>query len=357
MKIAIKTSILAAFLATLSLTFIRCESTANKAKTTTDLAITSSQSNEAPIYREPLVFIAGTDGSNYYKNAKKYYEDKQFEVVTEAFSITEIINWLNANYDERLYTDIYIVSKNNPWTGMELETNVHGKKTTANNLKEALLNGEIPKLNQGITQDTNIIFNASALGDDADLVLLLKSTLSTSSVSPKIIASSYYNVFGEKFSPHNLAKSYTVFYPTANSPGKVDLSKEIAKKYPNEKEIDWYDALNNETERFVGDAYTIQFNIPLSWEFIYEGDEEVPYFENQEEIIDWVKNNDEISAKMDNLNIPLEKFRWSSKTKKDKLTIKAITTVLSVLKPLIQPYGDLQHIEPEIDNLRLYSIH
>ena len=358
MKKAIKTPILASAILALSLVFIGCGNAPKETqKPTTDLAITTVKTNEIATYREPLVFIAGSDGSDYYKNAKKYYEDKQFEVITEAFSIQEIINWLNRNFDERLYTDIYIVNKSNPWTGMELETTVRGKKTTSATLKEALLDGNIPKLNEGITSETNIILNASALGDDSDLLNTLKMALSTSENSPKIIASSFYNVFGEKFSPHNLAKPFYVFYPTAKSPGKVDLSKEIANKYPNEKEVVWYDALNNETERFVGDAYTIQFNIPLDWEFVYEGDEEVPFFENTEEIIAWVKDHEEISKTIKSLDIPFEKFRWTSITKKDKLELKAVTTVLCVLKPLIQPYGDLQHIAPEIDNLRLYSIH
>ena len=42
--------------------------------------------------------------------------------------------------------------------------------------------------------------------------------------------------------------------------------------------------------------------------------------------------------------------------KGNKLIITGKTTVLCVLKPLIKPYGDLQHIEPDTENLRLYAM-
>ena len=59
---------------------------------------------------------------------------------------------------------------------------------------------------------------------------------------PNVVASSYVDVFGGEFSAHYLAKPYYVFYPYAHSPEMTDLSKEIARKYPEEKEIDWYNA-------------------------------------------------------------------------------------------------------------------
>ena len=56
------------------------------------------------------------------------------------FSLQEIIAWLNNNYDERLYSNIHIVSENNPWKGMHLETTINGEIVNENTLKNALLN-------------------------------------------------------------------------------------------------------------------------------------------------------------------------------------------------------------------------
>ena len=347
------TTVLGIVFLAISTLFISCNNKKKVNSTTTPIAISEKQ-NAVPTYREPLVFITGNNNSDFYKKAKSHFEEKQFEVITEAFSLQEIIIWLNANFDERLYSDIHIVSKNNPWKGMSLETTANGNHLTSGNLSSELAYGNIPKLDEVITTDTNVIFHSSALSQNSALIQTIKTAL-TSNVSPNIITSPHYNIFGGDFSDHYLAKPYYGFYPTAKSPGKTDLSKEFAKNYPHEKEIDWYTALNNEKERFIGDAYTIQFNIPLKWEFEYTGDEEVPYFENQDEIIAWVVENEEILHQIEGMNIPLKKFRWNSVTKNDKLVVKAITTVLCVLKPIIKPYGDLQHIEPEIDNLRLYN--
>ena len=339
-----------------SMAFISCETKKKKNSNTVATSFSPSEEiNTIPIYREPLVFITGKKQDVFYTNAKKYYENKQFEVITEAFSLQEIILWLNANYDDRLYSDIHIVSKSNPWGGLDMEPNINSGNLTIKRLKTALIDRKIPQLKNGIPKETNFIFDASTLGNNPELLETLKAALS-SNVSPNIIATPFYNNYGGTFSDHNLAKPYFGFYPTAQSPGKTDLSKEFAKKYPNEKEIDWYNALNNEVERYVGDAYTIQYNFPVQWEFSYNGDEEVPYFENAEEIMTWIQDNEELYNEIKAYNIPLEKFRWDSKTKRDKLIIKGITTVLCVLKPLIKPYGDLQHIEPEISNLRLYNI-
>jgi hypothetical protein len=174
---------------------------------------------------------------------------------------------------------------------------------------------------------------------------------------PKIVASRYHTIFGGKFSNHYLAQPYYVFYPTANSPGKIDLSKEIAKKYPEEKEIDWYTTLNNEEERYVGEAYTTKFNVPILWEFDYHNsDEEMPIFTKQEEVIQWIKNKEELLVELHKYSIPVEKFRWNWSVKNSKLIIRGRTTGVCVLKPLIKPYGDLKHIEPDTNNKRLYAM-
>lgn len=356
MKKALNFQFLTMVLLTFSLAFIGCETKKNDTKKVATTYVTTEQTNVIPTYREPLVFITGKERDSFYINAKKYYENKQFEVVTEAFSLQEIIDWLNNNFDERLYTDIYIVSKSNPWKGLDMEASINSGNLTLKSLRNALIDGKLPKLTNGITDETSFIFDASTLADNTELLETLKAALSSTNINPTIIATPFYNIYGGAFSDHNLAKPYFGFYPTAQSPGKTDLSKEFAKKYPNEKEINWYDALNNESERYVGEAYTIQYNFPVQWEFSYNGDEEVPYFEDAEEIMTWIRDNEELYNEIKAFNIPLEKFRWDSKTKSNKLIIKGITTVLCVLKPLIKPYGDLQHIEPEIDNLRLYTV-
>ena len=286
------------------------------------------------IFRQPLVFITGIDESDekFYKSAREYFINKQFEVVDNAFS------------------------DHNPWTGLEMETLINGDKVSTESLQKVITQGTLPILKEGIHKQTKVIFHSRGLGDNTELMKTLKNAFVADEV-PNVIASPYYDVFGGEFSEHYLAKPYYVFYPYSQSPGKTDLSKEITRKYPEEKEIDWYDALNNEKERYVGDAYTYRFSIPVKWEFDYtNSDDEMPSFKSPEAIMDWIEQNEELSRVIGKYDIPLEKFRWKSYVKGNKLTIKGKVTVLCVLKPLIKPYGDLQHVEPDTENLRLYAM-
>jgi hypothetical protein len=314
--------------------------------------------DEDVVLREPVVFITGNDTSsdNYYTNARNYFEQRKVEVVNGKYSLEEIINWLNNNADDLPYGEIHIVNKSNPFKGLTLETVVNGELVTKENLQEINNEGKLPILEDAITSNSKIIFHANGLGNNKELMNVLKNTFSANN-SPKVVASAYYSIFNGEFSNHFLAKPYYVFYPTANSPGKVDLSKEIAKKYPNEKDIDWNEAIYNETERFIGEAYYTQQNIPVKFELDYHNsDDEIPTFEIQEEIMDFIEQRTELYAEFQKLNIPLEKFRWSYKLKNSVLTIKGKSTVITILKPLIKQYGELQHIEPDTNNKRLYAM-
>jgi hypothetical protein len=134
----------------------------------------------------------------------------------------------------------------------------------------------LPTLKNVVNNNSKIIFHAAGLVEKKALLKTLKDTFYTTE-SPRVVASQYQSIFGGKFSNHYLAKWYYIFYPTAYAPVKTDLSKEIAKKYPQEKDNDWFDALNNEKERYIGEAYTTQFAIPIKWEFDYfNSDNEMP---------------------------------------------------------------------------------
>jgi len=356
MKKILNTKVIAIVLLAFSISFTSCN---RKKKTTATIAPTvlAEEISEAPIYREAIVFITGVDSenSNQYTSAKRYFEEKQFEVITEAFSLQENSSWLNNKYDDRLYADIHIVNENNPWKGMHLETAINGKIVNENTLRNDLLNNELPKVEKRIADDTKIVVHVPALGSNTNLIEGMKTVFS-SNKQPNIVATPFYTIFGGEFSKYHLAKPFYEFYPTAHSPGKVDVSKAFAKKYPQE-DIDWLETLYNESERYVGDPFTTQFNLPIKMEVDFtDSDNGVPTLTSQDAIMDFIEADENLLNEFKSYNIPIEKFRWKTVEKDDKLIIKGITTVLCVLKPIIKPYGDLQHVEPEIDNLRLYNV-
>ena len=360
-KIIQKTVFVAAtLLATLA--FVSCNS--SEEKKVEKIAIVTKTSVPIPteikevIYQKPIVFITGFDTKNdtFYLNARTYFEEKGYKIIEGQYSLEEIIVWLNENGMQHPFSEIHIVNKSNPYKGMHLETVVRGDKITAETLRKSITQCTLPKLENVVNNNSTIVFHASGLVENKALLKTLKDAFHAKE-NPKVIASPYHTVFGGKFSNHYLAQPYYVFYPTAYSPGKIDLSKEIAKKYPEETEIDWFDALNNEEERYVGEAYTTQFTLPIYWEFdFFNTDNKMPEFKIAEDVMDWIETQDELLFELNKYNISIEKFRWSWSVKGSQLVIKGKTTGLCVLKPLIKPYGDLKHVKPDTNNKRLYAM-
>ena len=360
MNTIFRKSVLASTIIIASSIFVSCDnSSATKEKIETPIALeTNYNLKEEVITRKPIVFITGFDKGfeNYYENARSYFEDKNYDIVEDQYSVEEIINWLNRNESENPYGEIHIVNKSNPFKGLTIETLVNGGKVTTETLRKNITKGTLPILNESVNANSKIIFHANGLGENKDLMKTFQDAFCADD-APSVLASPYYSIFDGDFSKHYLAKPFYVFYPTANSPGKVDLSKEIDKKYSEEKDIDWYDALNNFEERFVGEAYSTQYNIPIKFELDYHNsDDEIPTFESQEEIMDFIEQQEELYVQVEQLNIPIEKFRWDYTLKNSTLTIKGMSTALVVLKPLIKPYGELEYINPDTNNKRLYAM-
>lgn len=306
-------------------------------------------------YEREVVFIAGYDEGDktYYENAKSYFLNQDVEVVESALSLQEIILWLNINYHEMPYSKIHIVN-NSKLNEMSLETTIKGDKITTVTLENAVKNGTLPVLDNVLKADAKLVFHASGLGANTKLMNAFKQIFTTD-IQPIIIVSENVSVFGGEFAPQYLAKPYYGFYPTAQSPGRVDLAKQFAKNYPT-VEIDWLSVMNNSSERFLGDVYSYKFNVPVRWEIDFHSDDELPSFPTTASLIEWMQGNDEISAELNALGIPVEKFRWYQTVKDETLIIKGKVTVICVLSPVMDHAYPTQYMIPSIDNLRLYEI-
>jgi len=305
-------------------------------------------------YEREVVFITGYDKGEktYYTNAKSYFENQEVEIVESALSLQEIILWLNINYNEIPYSKIHIVN-NSKLNEMSLETTIKGDKITTVSLEKAVEKGVLPALNNVLQSDAKFIFHASGLGSNTKLMNDFKEIFTTD-IQPIIIASENVSVFGGEFAPQYLAKPYYGFYPTAQSPGRVDLAKQFSKNYPD-TDIDWLSVMNNSSERFLGDVYSYKFNVPVRWEIDFHEDDELPSFPTTASLIEWMQNNDAISAELNALGIPVEKFRWYQTVKDETLIIKGKVTVICVLEPVMDYAYPTQYMVPSIDNLRLYD--
>ncbi len=303
---------------------------------------------------KPLVFIAGFDeGDNtYYANAKNYFKNQNVTLVEHLFSINDIIQWLNTNSQNKTFNNIHIVSHSNAWRGMSLKTHETGERITTKSLQLAKQEHKIAAIQNGISNNTKIIFHSCGLGENQALLQELKQTF-TGTKTPKIYASSYFNIFGGKYADHYLAKPYYGFYPTAESPGPLQLSKAFKKRYPNTN-INWFKALKTRQESNVGAIYSYKFNIPIDWEFTFDDPNDIPKLKDRNAIMNWIVESPELSDVLYNLNIPIEKYRWRSKIKGNTLIINGKTTVLCVLEPVMDN-GNNEYRNADLEDTLLYN--
>lgn len=302
-----------------------------------------------------IVFIAGFDEDDnaYYKNASTHFKQKGYTVVQGLFSLEEIMNYLDDYQVGKIYNEIHIVSHSNPWRGMSLKTTKEGERITSKSLTNFLKNKQF-KI-KGITNNTKLIFHSCGLGNNTALLEQLKNGFHTSA-QPQLIASPYFNVFGGKYTGHYLAKPYYVFYPTGQSKGPLALANEIASDHPDKK-INWREALTTREEPALGEVYSYRFNIPVEWEIDFATPSEMPNLENPDAIMDFISEDQAMASTLFEMNIPLEKYRWTAKKKGTTLKISGKTTVLCVLEPLMN-LEDTGNYEPlHISDEKLYKIH
>lgn len=304
-----------------------------------------------------VVFIAGFDeGRNtYYDNAKAYYKSQGMLVVDDLFSLDAILAWLQQQSNsDAIYDEIHIVTHSNPWLGMSLRIAENGQRITAETLQMAKANAELPILECGINKQTKIIFHSCGLGQNWELLQELKGVFKGEK-TPKVYASSFFNVYGGKYAPHYLATPYYNYYPTAESEGPAALAKEFDETY-NKTNIDWRTAIESRNERSMGEAYSYKFNIPVVWEFSFATTAEIPELADKEAIMGFVSESPEMADALYRLNIPLEKYRWKIQIQGNTLIIKGKTTVLCVLEPILQEKDENEYRQTDLNDIFLYQI-
>jgi hypothetical protein len=324
---------------------------------TNEIAMSDSSDIVDEIVKEKersVVFITGFDkgSKTYFSDARAFFKEIDTEIVETAYSLQEIILWLNINQNNKPISKIHIVA-NNKMNKILLETTVNGEGLSSKAIQSAVESGELPKLENVLAKDAKVILHSAGLGSQTELINEFKRVFTTD-VTPSVIASKSVSVFSGQFSEHFLAKPFYGFYPTAKSPGRVDLAKEFSKNYP-ESDIEWLSAMENDSERFQGDIYSYKFNIPVKWEIAYEAGEEIPGFRTLDEMYTFMKDHDLISKDLEQLDIPIEKFRWFQTVKDDKLVIEGKVTVVCILEPVMSPAYPSEYMNPSIDNIRLYN--
>jgi len=309
----------------------------------------------APVVSSSIVFIAGYDEGNttYYQSAKTYFEKQGHCVVSDRYSLKEIMEWLALNKEGKTYSQVHIVSHSNAWRGMSMRTTPSGPRITETSLKVALDNGEVTHLSTGVDSQTELIFHSCGLGENQGLMKQLQRAFARSA-APIVYASPFFNVFEGKYKGHYLAKPFYVYYPTAQSKGPKALADDFAYNYPDEN-INWMKAIKTRSEAQVGTVYSYRFNVPIKWTFTFDDKKDIPVLESPTAIMDWIVEDPEFATTLLQMNIPIERYRWTSRIVDNELRIYGKTTVVCVMEPVMDPQDPTEYETPCIENNNLYK--
>jgi len=307
------------------------------------------------IPKQSVVFIAGYDEGKgtYYKSAKAYFQKQKMTIIDSLYSLKEIKTWLQRNHEGSDYDTIHIISHSNAWRGMSLKTEQEGERVTVETLKQAQRSGTFNNSIPQINAHTQIIFHSCGLGENTALMEQLKQVF-TAKEAPQIIASPYFNVFQGKYAGHYLAKPYYGYYPTAQSEGPRALADAFKVQYPD-KTMDWFKAVKLREEGQVGEVYSYKFNIPISWIYTFDDPEEIPQLDTKDAIMDWIVEDPEFATTLLQMNIPIERYRWTSRIVDNELRIYGKTTVVCVMEPVMDPQDPTEYETPCIENNNLYK--
>jgi len=317
-----------------------------------------------------ITFIVGEDKTynKYYTNAARYFTlheaDSEHQVVIAPLSLAEIMERLNQLPTGYRWSDINIVSHGNTWTGLATRVYPGGPRTTVETLIEAEQDGRLPALRTGIFDDSShVVFYACGLGRDLPLMQKLKSVFSAPHTAPKVSSTKLFNIFsaGRTKAVHSLADFYHVFYRPGHHPGNTVLADRFKARYPGVS-IDWADALSRKLPDHPGQPFSYKYHIPVSWTEVYRTDETPPHLQTQDEIINWILDQEDFLHLIRRYGIPIDRFQWSVRyfTYRDDtgearpaMKVKGRVTVMSVLREVVDDRG--RAFVPDLSDERFFT--
>jgi len=304
-------------------------------------------------FRPSVAFILGNDKqaeNPYYEQALRYYttnpKAKTDFVVTECRSLEEMKSYLadHAVLNAQPWGDIHLISHGNQWSGLSVKVAPQSKRATTQRILEYTRSPEFIFLPSSVVDDlTRIFLHSCGVGNDANLVEAVRSFLGCPQSLPTVYAPRLFEFYTSdaagKNSQRYLAQSWLVCYRFGEQPSTLSLMNELREKYV-EVAIDWKDALERSSPRWVGDTYHYTFDVPVKWIVPVDARPDLT-----DEILqmEWLAQQPQIGKELDRLHLPLEKFKWTfvkgyaqgkDGEKKAAINVTGYCTMLCVIKTM-----------------------
>ncbi len=342
--------------------FSSCDTQTNKISPSAisfDSMITATEQVEDST-RPSITFIMGTDSkleNPYYQQAKNYYEfnpEAQTDFLIDSiFTLVGVRDFLeNNNEGINPWGQVNIVVHSNQWTGLSARIEKNGPRVSNESLDYAIQHKIIKSLdNTKMDEQTNLNFYSCGLGKNQEMLDLLSFAFGgEDGVRPLVRSSKHFmfyesNVYqGQAYNCKKyMAQSWHTYFKTGYRPGNLQLANQLKKAFPN-VEKDWLSALDTKEAAYPGQAFHHTYRIPVVWTVTYENKSERPNLKTEAEKQEWLKEQEDLLAKIDGMGIPKKYFNWTirptvyTNEEGDHPAIKAIgfCTILNVLEAITE---------------------
>lgn len=336
--------------------------------------------------RESITFIMGEDfgeDESFFKDAKDYYlfnkDEKTDYLVEDKRTLLEVRDYLESNPPDNgmPWGIINLVSHSNKWTGLAFLIAPDSEKTNKFSLREAIDNGKIRSLSDGIIDSiSEIRIQSCALGYQGNLLALIGEALGGENDKQRpIVRASYgHTVYtierdGEKVlkCEKNIALGWYAVYKYDSQPSIMDLAIMLKDNNPGVP-IDWFSALKRENPRWPDEPFRHIITIPLSWTVTYSNDNERPVLKTEQEKKEWLDSQEEFLSYIEKTGLPYDFFEWTisdieyewdDKTKEPAICAYGKIKVVSVLKFATKPHPQnpnrIMFLKPDLDDDRFYK--
>lgn len=275
-----------------------------------------------PSNRPAITFILGRDkeGQHYFDLAEKHFlldsGERTDLVVKSCHSLESLIGYLNRHSGDKPWGIINIVVHGNMWGGLSVAMTEEGNRAYPKDLFRTVSEDLLPVPgSRTIDSITKINIWACGIGKNPILNVALEMLFTNEKGErPQIYASPYFVIFKEvpgRLAPVRINASYwPYFFKRGYRPSESVIINQLKNQYPD-LSVNWKTALNKEKISEDDREFHDEFQVPVVWTVLYPSKEARPAVSTEEEKELWIKSQPELMQKLEDLEIPIDKYHWT----------------------------------------------
>ncbi len=258
-------------------------------------------------------FILGEDRDEqqYFTLAEEFFRTDSAmqcsKFVTHIRSIEELIYFINRQDTNKPIDRIELVTHGNVWSGLSVRIFDGGERAYPKELLKATVNGQLPKVKDGVLT-VNTIINVWACGIGTNPLLNIGVSNcfeSSSGVRPKVNLTKKFVVFkqlGDKIKMVR-ASYWPYFFKKGYRPSEKTIARELKRQFTDEE----LSAILNDPDN---EPMIEEFSVPIKWTVTYPTKEARPSVSSPEEQLAWIQTQPKLVQRIKDLSIPIRQYDW-----------------------------------------------